>query len=126
MKFEPQINKIEASVEHRDIDEVAQQVDKQSARMLWYLWRRRHANLDELKRASRETSHMEVLMRIRETINPAAMRLLGRPIMVFERSAMDYGTGAHIFHSWWINEEATTARRGVSRKQTPKSDSKSS
>jgi len=108
MSFELQINRIEAYIEPRDIDEVAQQVDEQSARMLWYLWCRRHANLDELRRASGETSHMKVLMKIREMINPTATRLLGRPIMVFERSALDYGTGEHIFHSWWLNEEATS------------------
>jgi len=125
VRFEPQLNKIEAHIQPRDIDEIAQQVDVQSARMLWYLWRHRHANLDELRKISRETSHMKVLIRIREMINPAATRLLGKPIMVFERSAMDYGTGAHIFHSWWLNEEAASTHREISKRQTPKPDSKS-
>lgn len=122
MRFDPRINKIETYVEPWDIDKVAQHVDKQSARILWYLWCHRHANLDELRKASGETSCMKVLVRIKETINPAAMRLLSRPLMVFERSAMDYGTMEHIFHNWWLNEEATGSHLGISKRQPPKSD----
>jgi len=124
VKFELRTNKIEAYIEPGDIDGVAKQVDEQSARMLWYLWHHRHAKLDELKKASGEASHIKVLMRIMHAINPAAMRLLGRPIMVFERSAMDYSTGEHIFHSWWLNEEATSTHPEISKRQTPKPDSK--
>ena len=126
MRFELPIDKVDGNIERRDIDEIAQQVDEQSAQMLWHLLRHRHANLDELKRISRETSHSKVLMRIREVINPAATRLLGRPIMVFERSAMDYSTGAHVFHSWWLDEETSNAHLEISKRQTPKPDSKSS
>lgn len=119
MRFEPQLNKIGAYIELRDIAEIAQQVDEQSARMLWYLWLYRHTKLDELRKVSGETSYRNVLLNIREVINPTATRLLGKPIMVFERSAMDYGTGEHIFHSWWLNEEAASAHREI-----PKPDSK--
>ena len=126
MEFEPRINKMETYIEPRDVDRVARQLDRQSARMLWYLWRHGHANLTELRRASGETTCMKVLVRIRETINPAAMRLLGRPIMVFERSAMDYSTMEHIFHSWWLNEEATSAHPEVSERQTLRPDSRTS
>lgn len=111
MRFEPQLNKIAAYIEPGDIDKIAQQVDEQGVRMLRYLWCRRYASLDELKKISGETSHMKVLIRIREMINPTARRLLGKPIMVFERSAMDYYTGEHILHSWWLNEEATPPTR---------------
>ena len=105
-RFEPELNNREAYIKPGDIDEIARQVDEQSSRMLWYLWCHRHATLDELKRISEETSHMMVLTRIREMINPAARHLLGRPIMVFERSALDYCSGEHIFYSWWLNEDA--------------------
>lgn len=125
MRLEPQLNRIEAYSEPRNIDKIAQQVDEQSARILWHLWQHRHANLDQLKKISGETSHMKVLIRIREMINPNAKRLLGRPIMVFERSAMDYDTGEHIFHSWWLNEEAAGTHREISKRLPPKPDSKS-
>ena len=107
-RFEPELNKREAYIKPWDIDEIARQVDEQSSRMLWYLWGHRHAKLDELKVISGETSHMKVLTRIKEVINPAARHLLGKPIMVFERSALDYYTGEHILYSWWLNEEATS------------------
>ena len=107
--FEPELNKREAYIKPSDIDEIARQVDEQSSRMLWYLWGHRHAKLDELKEISGETSHMKVLTRIGDMINPVARHLLGKPIMVFERSAIDYYTGEHILYSWWLNEEATSA-----------------
>jgi len=106
-RFGPELNKREAYIKPSDLDEIARQVDEQSSRMLWYLWGHRHAKLDELKEISGETSHMKVLTRIRDMINPAARHLLGKPIMVFERSAIDYYTGEHILYSWWLNEEAT-------------------
>jgi HSP20 family molecular chaperone IbpA len=52
-----------------------------------------------------EASHMAVLARIREVINPAAMCVLGKPILVFEPSRIDYRTGEQVLHSWWLNEE---------------------
>jgi hypothetical protein len=97
-------NQREAYINPRDIDEIARQVDGQSSRMLWYVWGHRHAKLDELKKISGETSHVKVLLKIKEMINPAARRLLGKPVIVFERSALDYYTGEHILYSWWLNE----------------------
>jgi hypothetical protein len=106
-RSEPELNKRDAHIKPRDINEITQEVDEQSGRMLWYLWGHRHAKLDELKKISGETSDMKVLFRIRDMINPAARCLLGKSIMVFERSAIDYHTGEHILYSWWLNEEAT-------------------
>ena len=92
-------------LEARDLAEVARLLDRGSAKMLWHFWKNRHYRLDELKEMLGETSHMGVLARIRDVINPAAMRLLGKPILVFERSRIDYQTGEHVLHSWWLNEE---------------------
>jgi hypothetical protein len=49
-----------------------------------------------------ETSQWNVLLWIMHVINPAAERALGQPILVFEKSALDYHTGEHVFHSWWL------------------------
>ncbi len=95
-----------------DIAEVARLVDGGSARMLWHLWKHRHYRLDELKEMLGETSHMAVLARIRGVINPAAERLLGRPILVFERSRTDRETGERVLHSWWLNEEPAIEATG--------------
>ena len=88
-----------------DIAEVARLIDRGSANMLWHFWKNRHHKLEELKAMLGETSHMGVLVRIRDVINPAAVCVLGKPILVFERSRMDYETGQHVLHSWWLNEE---------------------
>jgi len=96
-----------SSIGPREIAEVARLVDDDSAKMLWYLWHNRHARLDELMELVGEACQRDVLLRITDRINPAARRLLGRPIVVFERSALDYHTGQHVFFHWWLNDEAT-------------------
>jgi len=93
------------ALQARDLAEVARLVDRCSARMLWHFWKNRHYRLEELKEMLDETSHMGVLARIRDVINPAAVRVLGKPILVFERSRIDHQTGEHVLHSWWLNEE---------------------
>jgi HSP20 family molecular chaperone IbpA len=89
----------------RDVAEVARLVDRGSAELLWHLWKNRHHTLDELRAMVDETSHMGVLARIREVINPTAIYVLGKPILVFERSRIDHVTGERVLHSWWLNEE---------------------
>jgi HSP20 family molecular chaperone IbpA len=89
----------------QDIAEVVSLVDRGSARMLWHFWKNRHYQLGELKTMLGEPSHMNVLIRIREVINPAARAVLGKPLLVFERSRMDHQTGEHVLSSWWLNED---------------------
>jgi HSP20 family molecular chaperone IbpA len=95
-----------------DVAEVARLVDRGSANMLWHFWKNRHYRLDELKEMLGETSHMGALARIRDVINPTAMGLLGKPILVFERSRIDHQTGERVLHSWWLNEEPATDATG--------------
>lgn len=89
-------------IDTQDIAEVARLVDPTSAKMLWYFRENRHARLDELTRLAGESSRVYVLLKIMDVINPAAEQVLGRPILVFEKSALDYHTGEHVFHSWWL------------------------
>ncbi|MDY6907279.1 MAG: hypothetical protein SV910_03465 [Chloroflexota bacterium] len=98
-------------IDIKEIDEVAHLVDAQSARLLWYVWGQRHASLDELRRLLGNASHAEVLSKIINVINPKARHIMERPILVYERSAVDYYTGDHVFYSWWLNEEATGVYR---------------
>jgi HSP20 family molecular chaperone IbpA len=93
------------ALQAKDLAEVTRLVDCGSAKMLWHFWKNRHCRLDELKEMLGETSHMGVLARIRDVINPMAMRLLGKPILVFERLRIDRQTGERVLHSWWLNEE---------------------
>ena len=45
---------------------------------------------------------MHVLLVIKETINPIAEKLLGCPILSFERKRIDSETGETITFSWWL------------------------
>ena len=101
-----------AAIQASDLAEVARLVDGGSAKMLWHFWKNRHYRLDELKEMLGETSHMGVLARIRDVVNPAAVRLLGKPVLVFERSRIDHQTGEHVLHSWWLNEESAVDAAG--------------
>jgi HSP20 family molecular chaperone IbpA len=87
------------------IAQVARLLDRASAKLVWHIWKNRHARLDELTDVLGESSHMNALVRIREEVNPLAIRLLGRPLFVFERSRVDQRTGQQVLFSWWLNEE---------------------
>lgn len=82
--------------------EIAQGLDPDSEELLWYLWQKRHARIDELARTIRARTHMDVLIKIREIINPRAEKVMGNPILSFEKSRIDYETGEKILFSWWL------------------------
>jgi HSP20 family molecular chaperone IbpA len=104
-----------ARLQPGEVAEVARLVDQGSATMLWHFWKNRHHSLNELQAMLGEASHMGVLVRIREVINPAALHLLGKPILVFERSRMDYETGEFVLNSWWLNDEPAMDVTGSSQ-----------
>jgi HSP20 family molecular chaperone IbpA len=68
--------------------------------------RERHAGIKELSNLISASSDMEVLMRIRDIINPKAQKIIGKPIITFEQSKTDFLTGERILFNWWTNEEA--------------------
>jgi HSP20 family molecular chaperone IbpA len=96
------------------ISQVTQLLDRAGAKLVWHIWKNRHARLDELTDVLGETSHMNALVRIREVVNPLAVRLLGRPLFVFERSRLDQRTGQQVLFSWWLNEESPPEPNGQS------------
>lgn len=93
-------------IEEEHVAKVAQALDPASAQIVWYLWKNRHAKIEELRRVLGESSHMNVLVRIREAINPTAGKILGRPILVFERARIDHTSGERILYSWWLSGDA--------------------
>lgn len=80
-------------------------VDGKSRQIITYLLRKRHAGIRELADLICASSDMEVLMRIREIINPKAREAMGEPLITFERSKIDPLTGEKIVFSWWLKEE---------------------
>lgn len=89
-------------VNEEKVREIAQGLDPDSGKLLWYLWQKRHARIDELARTIRARTHMDVLIKIREIINPRAEKVMGNPILSFEKSRMDYEIGEKILFSWWL------------------------
>ncbi|MDI6905062.1 MAG: Hsp20/alpha crystallin family protein [Candidatus Bathyarchaeia archaeon] len=84
-------------------------VDEKSRRIITYLLRERHARIRELSDLICASSDMEVLIRIREVINPKAREVIGEPIITFERSKIDSLTGEKIVFNWWLKEEMTNS-----------------
>jgi len=93
-------------IEEEHVAKVAQALDPASAQIVWYLWENRHAKIEELRRVLGESSHMKVLIRIREVINPTADKILGMPLLVFERARIDHTSGERILYSWWLSGDA--------------------
>ena len=88
------------------INPILNSVDEKSRRIITYMLRERHAGIRELSNLISASSDMEVLMRIKDIINPKAQRFIGKPIITFEQSKTDFSTGEKVLFSWWTNEEA--------------------
>jgi len=84
------------------IQKIAAQLDADGRDILLYLWENHYARIDQLAELIEAPSHMHVLMEIRETINPVAEKIVGIPILSFERAKKDDATGKIITYSWWI------------------------
>jgi len=84
------------------IERIAAQLDHDGQDILWYLWDKRHAGINHLAELIDAPNHMHVLMNIRETINPVAEKIIGCPILSFERSRVDPETGETVLFSWWL------------------------
>jgi HSP20 family molecular chaperone IbpA len=91
----------------KKVEPLIKGVDERSKQIVTYLVRERHAEIKELTDLIFATSDMEVLMRIREIINPKAQEIIGKEVITFEQSKIDPLTGKKIMFNWWIEEEFT-------------------
>ncbi len=98
------------------LDSVLEQVDPQSQWIVDYLWRNRHATIVELADLIDAPTHMDVLLRIKGVINPTAEKVIGSPLLVFEKSRLDDETGETVFFSWWLI--GRTVIKGTDKKAT--------
>lgn len=77
------------------------ELDNESKAIVLHLLRTGHAKISELSSACGLNDSV-ALCRIKELINPAAERILGKPILTFRETAFDSGKKA--WFSWWIDE----------------------
>ena len=98
-------------VREDQVRELAAAVGPPAARVLWHLWERRHAGIEELADLVDFPTHMDVLTLLREGINEPARRLLGGPVLVFKERALDRSSGRSVCFNWWLEraEEASEA-----------------
>lgn len=89
-------------VDHEIINKIVAELDPGSREILWFLYENRHADIDKLAKLIEAPTHMYVLFKIREIINPTAEDILGCPILSFESSKVDWVTGEKITFSWWL------------------------
>lgn len=87
-----------SAVTEGDIIQLAERLDHEAEQLLWFLYRKRHANINELTAAMGTDNHMEVLNKIRREINPAALTIIGRPIFIFRQKWNG------IAYNWWLTE----------------------
>lgn len=96
-------------IDQETVDTVMQELDPQSRDIVGYLWENRHATIDELAELTAAPTHMDVLLKIRGVINPTAERIIGSPILAFQRSRVDPLTGEKVLFSWWVIAPARVA-----------------
>jgi len=94
-----------------DLGKILDAVDEKSRQILWYLWWNRHAEIGELAELTGAETDMEVLSRLKESINTAAKRILGREIVSFQSSKIDPVTGEKVLFSWWLEDGLLSSKR---------------
>ena len=77
-------------------------LDEKSRRIFWHFRYHGHVRLGELTELIDASNNMEVLYRLREVINPLAVSVLGRPLVDFCESRIDYVTGKKVLFHWWL------------------------
>ena len=88
---------------HSGTADFFKELDQTSRSILLYLGEKGHATLDEMSAAT-NSSHFEVLHRLKEVIIPESVKLFGKPLVSFMESGTDPLTGEKILFSWWLND----------------------
>lgn len=89
-------------IHEETIQNLAVRLDADGQQVLWYLWEKGHASIRELTALTGAEDLMDTLRLIRETINPAAEKSLGCPLLVFEREKVHPETGEPYDFHWWL------------------------
>ena len=89
-------------VDRAILDKMVTELDADSKEILRFLYEHRHARIDTLAQLIEAPTHMDILLKIREIINPTAEKMIGYPILSFESSKVDRETGEKVLFSWWL------------------------
>jgi len=89
-------------VDRETLDKIVTELDADSKEILMFLYEKRHARIDTLAKLIESPTHMDILLKIREIINPTAEKIIGYPILSFESSKVDRETGEKVLFSWWL------------------------
>lgn len=79
-------------------------LDLNNRKIFWHLRWYRHARITELTKLIPNSNDMEILYRLRDVINPAAVRVFGNTIIEFNNSKIDDVSGEKILFNWWISD----------------------
>jgi len=93
--------------ERNNLERFMEHIDGKSREIILYLLRNGHVGIREI-RELRDLEHetdMEVLIRIREVINPAAKKFLGKEILEFKQSKIDESSGRNVQFKWWLRDD---------------------
>jgi len=89
-------------VDREILDKIVTELDSDSKEILMCLYENRHARIDTLAKLIEAPNHMDILLKIREIINPTAEKIIGYPILSFESSKINKETGEKVLFSWWL------------------------
>ena len=93
----------------KKLDILLNTLDEKSRDITIYLLKERHAGIRQLTNLICASSDMEVLIKIREIINPESQKIIGKPIITFLSSKIDFSTGEKIMFSWWADEDLSSS-----------------
>ena len=97
--------KLKTSKRSENLHQLTASVDFKSQLIIDFFLKNRYTGIRKLADLIEADSDMEVLMRVREVINPKAEEILGFPLLNFKRFKIDLLTGEKIFFSWWLADE---------------------
>ncbi|MDI6917446.1 MAG: Hsp20/alpha crystallin family protein, partial [Thermoplasmatales archaeon] len=87
------------------LDKFMSGIDDKSKQIIWYMLSHGHANIRELADLINADTDNDVLVRVREVMNPLSKKIFGKEIMRFESTKIDPATGNKILFSWWLTEK---------------------
>jgi len=98
-------------VEREMVEKIVSELDADSKEILMFLYENRHARIDTLAKLIEAPTHMDILLKIREIINPTAEKIIGYPILLFESSKVDRESGEKVTFSWWLADQSHKERK---------------